>query len=99
MNGFLVKPVISNYQVIYNYSTILCTNLALFYPCLPWHSRPTGLGSTRQMPTLHGEWPENQILIPNWTYLLQASPLTVLLFAPYLQPCGASDKEQKKALV
>jgi len=31
--------------------------------------------------------------------MLQASPLTVLLFAPYPQPCGASDKEQKKALV
>jgi len=29
----------------------------------------------------------------------QASPLTVLLFAPYPQPCGASDKEQIKALV
>jgi len=29
----------------------------------------------------------------------QATLLTVLLFAPYPQPCGASDKEQKKALV
>jgi len=32
-------------------------------------------------------------------WLLQASPLTVLLFAPYPQPCRASDKEQIKALV
>jgi len=31
--------------------------------------------------------------------LSQASNLTVLLFALYPQPCGASDKEQKKALV
>jgi len=28
--------------------------------------------------------------------LSQAPPLTVLLFAPYPQPCGASDKEEKK---
>jgi len=31
-------------------------------------------------------------------YLSQAPPLTVLLFAPYPQPCRASDKEQIKSL-
>jgi len=31
--------------------------------------------------------------------LSQASPLTVILFAPYPQPCRASDKEQIKSLV
>jgi len=31
--------------------------------------------------------------------LSQTTPLTVLLFAPYPQPCRASDKEQIKSLV
>jgi len=49
-----------------------------------------------------GNFPNSAIIVPAHCpgpLLSQASILTVLLFAPYPQPCGASDKEQKKALV
>jgi len=48
--------------------------------------------------TIHASPPPSPYKASN-SLLSQASLLTVLLFAPYPQPCGASDKEQKKALI